>query len=103
MLRNATPVPSIHIEDYQFDMEVEESQEYRREFSDNDEIEEEVPLRTTRSTRSTSRLKDQSEDEEWIPEKVKIVRKTGVRRRPNIKKTTTKLPDLPDQDEEDIN
>lgn len=86
-------------------MEVDENEgQYRREFSDNDEIEEEVPLRPTRNTRSSSRLKDPqlSEDEEWIPEKVKVVRKTGVRRRPNIKKTV-KLPDLPDQDEDDIN
>lgn len=89
-------------------MEVEENQEqynYRTEFSDNDEIREEIPLRATRNTRSSSRLKDpqMSDDEEWIPEKVKVVKKTGVRRRPNIKKAATKLPDLPDQDEEDIN
>ena len=103
VLRNSTPLP---IQDYQYEMEVEENIEpfnYPTEFSDNDEIEEEMPLRTTRSTRSSSRLKDPqlSEDEEWIPEKVKVVKNAEVRRRPNIKKVKGKLPKLPDQDEEE--
>lgn len=104
VMRNSTPIP---IQDYPYEMEVEGTFEnnYRTEFSDTDEVDllEEIPLRATRSTRSSSRLKDPqpSEDEDWMPEKVKVVRKTGVRRRPNIKKASKTLPELVDHDEEE--